>query len=347
MKKKYVIIGCGRISYKHVKAIFDNYETSELVGVVDIVEKKAVAKASEYQELIKEAYGEIVNVAVFTDYHEAVKKLDFDIAAIATESGYHYEHTMDMLTANKHVIVEKPMALNIEHCEEMIDLACKRNLKLAVSHQNRFNPPIRKLHQAVKEGRFGRIFAANARILWTRDENYYIQAPWRGTYAMDGGCLMNQCIHNIDLLQWLIGSEPIKVNAMLDNYCHDYIEAEDYGSIQVRFANGAIGNIEGTVSVYPKNLKETLTILGEKGTVEIGGLAVNEIEVWQFADESDTLEDVKRATKSDIDNVYGNGHTPLFADFYEAVVCDRKPFISGEDGKVSVQIILNAYEQRG
>lgn len=341
---KFAIIGCGRISYKHVQAVVDNHPNAKLVAVCDVVYEKALEKKSDYETKIKEVYNEVVVCNAYEKYEDMFANETIDVVAIATESGYHYKHTIDSLNNGCNVIVEKPMALNVAHADEMIQLAKEKNLKLAVSHQNRFNPPIQLLRKAVEEGRFGRIIAGNARILWNRNKGYYEQAPWRGTYEMDGGALMNQCIHNIDLLQWMLGGDVKKVNAMLDNFVHPYIEAEDYGSIQIRFGSGAIGNIEGTVNVWPKNLEETLTILGEEGTVVIGGLAVNEIKTWQFKDEKDSLDEVVKLTSNTIDNVYGNGHTPLFADFIDSVNNNRKPYIDGEDGKIAMSIILKAYE---
>ena len=344
-KQKVALVGCGRISYKHIEALVNNYETSILVAVCDIIEERAEEKGNMYVNLIKEKYNQEVNVNVYIDYNHMYELENIDLVAIATESGNHYQHTIDALNMGKHVIVEKPIALSNAHADEMIFLAKEKGLKLCVSHQNRFNPPIQRLRTAVEEGRFGKIYAANARVLWNRDKNYYDQASWRGTYALDGGCLMNQCIHNIDLMQWILGSEVDCVNAMLDNYNHDYIEAEDYGSLQVRFKNGSIGNVEGTVVVYPKNLEETLTVLGEKGTVVIGGLAVNEIKTWQFADEKDDFEQVSAETKSEIANVYGNGHTALYTDMIDAIKSNRKPYIDGNDGRVAMSIILEAYNK--
>ena len=344
---KYGLIGCGRISYKHVQAHVDNYPNSILVACVDPVIENAKEKAQQYVDLMKEKHQEDVEVNVYSSYDEMFLAEKIHSVSIATESGYHYKHVLDSLANDCHVIVEKPMALSIAHCDEMIEEAKKRNLKLAICHQNRFNPPIKKLKDAIDEGRFGKIFAGNARILWNRDINYYKQAPWRGTYAMDGGCLMNQCIHNIDLLQWMIGGNITKINSLIENYNHSYIQAEDYGSIQIKFDNKAIGNIEGTVAVYPTNLEETLTILGEKGTVVIGGLAVNEIKTWDFEDKKDSLDIVKKQTLSDIDNVYGNGHSELFKDFIESVSNNNPPAIPGEEGKKAVEIILTAYNQNG
>ena len=346
---KYGLIGCGRISYKHVQAFADNASDSRLIACVDPIIELAQKQAQNYIDLMKKNHNIDVEVKVYSSYEDMFSEIneEIDAISIATESGYHYQHVMDSLKQNKHVVVEKPMALSISHCDEMIELARENNLKLAVSHQNRFNPPIQALRKAIEQGRFGKLFAGNARILWTRDENYYKQAPWRGTYAMDGGCLMNQCIHNIDLLQWMLCGNVEKINSMISNYNHDYIEAEDYGSIQIKFDNNTIGNVEGTVAVYPKNLEETLTILGEKGTVVIGGLAVNEIETWDFEDGLDNLEQIKQQTKSDIDNVYGNGHSSLFEDFNNSIINNTKPLIDGVEGKKSVEIILNVYKQNG
>ena len=185
-----------------------------------------------------------------------------------------------------------------------------------------------------------------ARILWNRDKAYYDKANWRGTWKLDGGCLINQCTHNIDLLQWMLDSEIYSVYGQTANYSHPYIQTEDYGSIIIKFNNGAIGNVEGTVNVYPTNLEETLTILGEKGTVVIGGLALNKILVWDFEDKKDLLEQVQKEYNLDINNIYGDGHTPLYEDFIRAVREDGTPLVDGIEGKKSLSIILMAYESQ-
>jgi predicted dehydrogenase len=268
---------------------------------------------------------------------------NLDAVAICTESGYHAEHALYCLEQGLHVLVEKPMALNLDDADKMIALAKEKNLKLGVCHQNRFNPPIQKLRRAIDEGRFGKLINGTARILWTRDMNYYKQAPWRGTAALDGGTLMNQCIHNIDLLQWMMGGDIESVYGQTGRYLRD-IECEDFGAILIRFGNGSIGIVEGSACVYPKNLEETLSIFGETGTAVIGGLAVNEIQTWQFADERDYDEE---NCDSNIQNVYGSGHSPLYADFIDAIVNDRKPYVAGEDGRVALDIILRVYVQDG
>lgn len=341
MKKlKFAIIGCGRISYKHVEALVENKDEAELVAACDIKLELAEAKKEEYLTKMKD---DSLKVSTYTDYKEMLEKEDIDVVTIATESGYHAEIAIYCMNKGKHVLVEKPMALSIDDANKMIETAKKNNVKLSVCHQNRFNKPIQKLRSAVEEGKFGRIMNGTARILWRRDENYYKQAPWRGTWDLDGGTLMNQCIHNIDLLQWMIGSEVERVYAECDTFRNN-IEAEDFGAVVVRFKNGAIGIIEGSAVVYPKNLEETLSIFGTDGTVVVGGLAVNELKTWRFEGEDEEV--VKRDLQVEIENVYGKGHTPLFKDVIDAINNDRKPYISGEDGIVPLSIILAAYKSR-
>lgn len=342
MKKlKFAIIGCGRISYKHVEALVENYEESELISVCDINEEKAEKRKIEYMEKIKDN----VNVSVYGDYRNMIDEEDIDIVSIATESGYHAEIAIYCMNKGKHVIVEKPMALSIQDAEEMIKIAKKNNVKLCISHQNRFNKSIKMLRKTVEENRFGRITNGTARILWNRNDGYYSQAPWRGTWELDGGTLMNQCIHNIDLLQWMIGSEVDTVYSQCDTFLRN-IEAEDFGAIIIRFKNGAIGIVEGSACVYPKNLEETLSIFGEKGTVCIGGIAVNKIENWRFEDGIDDEDEIIKSQAENPDTVYGFGHVLLFKDMIEAINDDREPLINGEEGKKGMSIILAAYKSR-
>ncbi len=340
-KLKIAIIGCGRISYKHVEAIFNNDKEAELVAVCDIIESLAQQIKEKYVNL----KGNDCKVTVYTDYKDMLDKEEIDLVTIATESGYHAEIAMECMKHKKHVIVEKPMALSIKDADAMIACAKENKVKLCVSHQNRFNKPIRELKKAIDSNRFGKIINGTARILWNRNMNYYRQAPWRGTWKLDGGTLMNQCIHNIDLLQWCLGGEVETLYSQCDTFIRD-IEGEDFGAVLVRFKNGAIGIIEGSACVYPKNLEETLSIFGENGTAVIGGLAVNKIETWKFADGLDEEEEIIKNQDKDPDTVYGFGHTPLFKDMIDAINNDREPLINGEEGKKSVAIILAAYKSR-
>ena len=334
-KINFAIIGCGRISKNHIEALINNSDDCNLVALCDIVENKAIERKKQYENSI-----ESTNIKVYTDYIKMLENEKIDVVSICTESGYHAKNAIDCLNYGKHVLIEKPMALSLEDADKIINLGKEKNLKVGVCHQNRFNPPIQKLRRAVEEGRFGKIINGTARILWTRDQNYYDQAPWRGTKDLDGGTLMNQCIHNIDLLQWMMGSEVENVHCERGTFLRN-IEMEDFGAILIRFKNGSIGIVEGSACVYPKNLEETLSIFGENGTVVIGGLAVNKIKTWQFADERNYD---KEDDSTEVDSVYGKGHTPLYRDFVGAIRNNREPYISGEEGKKALNIILEAYK---
>jgi len=345
-KLKFALIGCGRISVNHIKALLDNFKDADLVSVCDLVKAKAEQRADEYMNQAKDKNIPLKRPKLFTDYQKMLQEEDIDICSICTESGYHTDISLNCLTLKKHVLVEKPMAMSLLDANRMIKISKENKMKLSVCYQNRFNPTIQKLHQAIEEGRFGKIIAVTARILWNRNKDYYNKAKWRGTWKLDGGCLMNQCTHNIDLLQWMIDDEIETVFGQTGNYLHPYNETEDYGSLIVRFKNKAIGNIEGTVCVYPHNLEETLTILGEKGTVVIGGLALNKILVWDFEDKQESLEQIQKEYNSEIPNVYGNGHSPLYRNFIDSIKNDTLPLIDGYEGKKSLEIILMAYKSQ-
>jgi UDP-N-acetyl-2-amino-2-deoxyglucuronate dehydrogenase len=325
-KLKFGIIGCGRISGRHVDAIINNKDKAELVAVYDIVEELAVDKKNFYESNIKGS-----NVKVYTNYEELINDENIDVVTIASISGYHAKQALDCLSHNKHVLIEKPMALSIEDADKIIKLGKKNNKKICVSHQNRFRPAIQKLRRAVDEGRFGKIIHGSARTLWARDDDYYKQASWRGTKALDGGTLMNQCIHNIDLLQWMMGGEIERVHSEVDTFIRK-IETEDFGAILIRFKNGSIGIVEGSVCLYPRNLEETLSIFGEKGTVVIKN---GKIDTWRFEDERNYDIIQYDETKP--------SHTPLYKDFIDAIINDREPLVNGEEGKKAVEIILRAY----
>lgn len=325
-KLKFALLGCGRISTKHIEALINNKDEVELVAVFDIIEELAIDKKNQYESAIKGS-----NVKVYTDYSDFLSDEEIDVVTIATISGYHAEQAIDCLNHDKHVLIEKPMALSLEDADRIIALGKVKNKKVCVSHQNRFIPAVQKLKQAIDGGRFGKLVHGTARTLWARDDNYYKQASWRGTKALDGGTLMNQCIHNIDLLQWMMGGEIERLYSESDTFIRD-IETEDFGTILMRFKNGTVGIVEGSVCIYPKNLEESLSIFGEKGTVVLSG---NKIKTWEFEDTKgyDEVEDE------------GNlGHTPLYKDFVDAINEDREPLVNGEEGKKAVEIVLKAYE---
>lgn len=327
MKKlNFGIIGCGRIAYKHAEAIKKN-EKANLLYVCDIIEERAVDYKNKYGA---ERY--------FTDYHEMLEMPDLDVVNICTPSGMHAEMGIAAARAGKHVIVEKPMALSSIDADALINACDENGVKLAVCFQNRFNPPVQKLRRALEEGRFGKLTHASAVVRWFRPQDYYDQAPWRGTWAMDGGCLMNQSIHNIDLLQWMMGPVESVFGYTANNFRK--IEAEDVGVAVLKFKNGALGVIEASTTIYPENLEETLAIFGEKGTVMLGGIAVNKIETWKFADSQDENLEMEQ---QDVPNVYGFGHDALIEDFIRAVIEDRRPYIDGREGIKSLRIVLGIY----
>lgn len=338
---KISIIGCGRISYKHVEAIINNHNSLELVSVCDTVEERAKERALEYKKQGGKSFP-----VVYTSYKEMLKTEKPDIVTITTESGNHPQITVDSLETGCHVICEKPMALSTKDADWMIETAKKCNKKLAVSFQNRFNAPVAKTRKALEAGRFGKMHNGTVQIRWNRNEDYYKQAPWRGTWMLDGGTLMNQCTHGIDLLQWMMNSPVKRVHGVTRRFQRP-IEAEDFGSAILEFENGSVGIIEGTANIYPTNLNETLSLFGEKGSVVIGGLAVNKLETWRFSDAitlGDTEEIVIDPNLADPPSVYGFGHSALFADFINAIENDRKPLIDGAEGKKALEIILAIYK---
>lgn len=337
---KVVLIGCGRIAYKHVEAILHLNKQMELVAVCDVI----LDRANEKADLALKTSTCHDRPTVYSDYMKLIREIEFEVGVVATESGNHYEHSMTLLQAGKHVIVEKPIALSTRHANEMVQLAREKNLMLTVCHQNRYNAPVQALKEAISKGQFGKIVNGTARILWSRDQNYYHQAPWRGTAAMDGGTLMNQCIHNIDLLLWMMDSPVESVYAQTGTFLRQ-IEMEDFGAILIRFKNGSIGIVEGSACVFPKNLEETLSIFGEKGTVVIGGLAVNEIQTWALEDEksnSGHLIDLN----DEIDNVYGNGHVKLYDNVYHSLRGNQSLLIDGESGSLAMNVILASYKSQ-
>jgi predicted dehydrogenase len=342
MKHSVALIGCGRISFKHIEAFIKNADYMTLVAVCDSIIDRAEEKAKEYKAEIPDS-----NVRIYADYRQMLLEQRPDIVTIATESGKHFEITIHCLESGCHVICEKPMALSTQDADAMIASAQKAGKKLAVCFQNRFNPPVLKLRNALEAGRFGRLLHGAIQIRWNRNEKYYAEAPWRGTWAEDGGTLMNQCTHGIDLLQWMLG-DAVRVQAQTRRYLRS-IEAEDFGAALVEFKNGAVGIIEGSADVYPTNINETLSVFGETGSAVIGGLAVNRIETWRFADAAalgDTEVAVLNPYEKDPPTVYGFGHIPLFRDFVESIETNRKSFISGEDGKKALEIILAIYKSQ-
>ncbi len=336
-KLRYALIGCGRIAPNHIAAAMNNAEDLALCAVCDPVPERMEAVL---QPLAPEARADVRR---YTDYRDMLAKERPQLCAVATESGKHAAIGLDVIAAGSHVIIEKPLALSLADARALIEAADRQGVRLCACHQNRFNKSIQKIRSAVEEGRCGRMLHGTAQIRWNRGPAYYEQATWRGTWAQDGGALMNQCIHNIDLLRWMMGDEVREVMAYTDNLNHPYIQAEDLGLALVKFASGAYGLIEGTTNVYPHNLEETLYLFGETGTVKAGGKSVNVIEEWLFDDGKDSDAEVKARFAENPPNVYGYGHTPLYADVVSAIREGRAPYVDGRAGMRALELVLAVY----
>jgi len=330
----YALIGCGRIATNHIKAALNNQ--LNIVAVCDVL-----PEAMETL-LAKHGIEKSQSIKRYTDYKTMLAENDISLVSIATESGIHAEIALHCIDCGVHVIIEKPMAMSLADAEEIILRSKAKNVKVSACHQNRFNIAVQEMRRAVDGGRFGRLSHGTIHVRWNRNQDYYSQAPWRGTWAQDGGCLMNQCIHGIDLLRWMLGDEVEEVYGVTCRQFHDYMEAEDIGLAVVKFKNGAVGTIEGTTNVYPRNLEETLYLFGEKGTVKLGGTSTNNIDVWDFFDERE--EDAKNNGLQEVtSNIYGNGHTSLFADMVEAISTNRKPYVDAVAGRNALEMILAIY----
>jgi predicted dehydrogenase len=334
MSLRYAIIGCGRISPNHIAAAIEN--NLDIVALCDIVPSH-MEKTIQYFHLPDET-------RQYLDYHEMLQIEKPELVAICTESGKHGQIALDCLDAGANLIIEKPIALSLAEADLIIARAKELNIKVCACHQNRFNKSIQKIREAVETNRFGRLLHGTAHIRWNRGKDYYVQAPWRGTWEQDGGALMNQCIHNIDLLRWMMGNDIIEVIGMTDNLTHNYIAAEDLGLALIKFTNGSYGLIEGTTNIYPQNLEETLYLFGETGTVKAGGKSVNLIEEWQFADKLDDPQEIKATYHENPPNVYGFGHNPLYADVIDAIKNDREPYVTAVDGRNALELVLAIYK---
>lgn len=332
---KYALIGCGRIAVNHIKAALNNH--LKICAVCDMKPEAMEDLLSKYG-LEKDG-----RIHRYTDYKELVKAERPTLVSIATESGIHAEIALHCINNGVNVIIEKPMVMSMADAEEIIHRSRETGIKVSVCHQNRFNIAVQETRKALEAGRFGRLSHGSVHVRWNRNRDYYDLASWRGTWAQDGGCLMNQCIHGIDLLRWMMGDEVEEVYGVTRQQFHDYLEAEDIGMAVVKFRNGAVGTIEGTTNVYPKNLEETLYLFGATGTVKLGGKSTTNIDVWDFADEGEA-DGKNKGLQEATSNVYGNGHTSLFADMIEAINLDRKPYIDAVAGRNALEMILAIYQ---
>jgi UDP-N-acetyl-2-amino-2-deoxyglucuronate dehydrogenase len=328
---KFALIGCGRIAKRHSELLgLKQIPGAELVAVCDLIEAKAAA------------LGRRMSVPHFTDMHEMMRKVVADVVVILTESGVHAEHVCAIAPYGKHIVVEKPMALTLADADRMIRACDGAGVKLFVVKQNRFNVPVVKAREALDAGRFGKLVLGTVRVRWCRTQEYYDQDAWRGTWALDGGVLSNQASHHVDMLEWMMGDVD-SVFAMSATALVN-IEAEDTAVVTLRFANGALGVIEATTATRPRDLEGSLSILGDGGTVVIGGFAVNEMKTWSFATPQPGDEDVLRRYSVNPPNVYGFGHQAYYEHVVDCIRDNRRQLVDGLEGRRSLELISAIYE---
>lgn len=328
-KIRFALVGCGRISKNHIASIAQHADYSELVDVCDI-DPNALQIAVEATKAKGHAH-----------LHDLLSTTTADIVILTTPSGVHPSQTVACAKAGFHVLTEKPMATRWEDGLRMVRACDEASVRLFVVKQNRSNATLQLLRQAIEKQRFGRIYMVNLNVFWTRPQKeYYDQAKWRGTWEWDGGAFMNQASHYVDLLEWLIG--PIdNLHAYTATLGRD-IEAEDTGVVSVKWRSGALGSLNVTMLTYPKNLEGSITILGEKGTVRIGGVAVNEIQQWQFADTQPEDASIK-TSNYETASVYGFGHPLYYQNVIQVMRGEAEAAVDGREGLKSLEVLIAAY----
>ena len=328
---QFAFIGCGKIAYKHAKLLANgNINDAKLQCICDL----DLGKAKEF--------GKKFNIPFYANYHEMLSKENVDVIVILTESGTHHSILFDTAKYKKHFVVEKPIALSVEAAEKMQKICSDLNLKLFVIKQNRFNLPIQKMRDAYENGRFGKLTLGTVRVRWSRDENYYNQADWRGTWKLDGGVLANQAIHHIDLLQWMMG-KPVSVFGYSSNAIAN-IETEDTAVAVVRFDNGSLGAIEATTATKPHDLEGSFSLLGEGGSVVIEGFAANKMKTWEFVDKHIEDSEVFEKYAINPEDVFAYGHKL----YYENIILNLKEknnkIVDGSEGINSLKLVSAIYE---
>lgn len=333
---RYALIGCGNISKRHMEAMIAN--NLELVALCDLDINKIDKLLNSFE------FSKKNDVKKYTDFRIMIAENDIKLVSIATESGKHAEIAIYCIENDINILIEKPIALNMRDANNILNLANKKKVKVGVCHQNRFNVAVQKTRKAIELGMLGKLSHGSIHIRWYRNKNYYDRGIWRGTWEQDGGALMNQCIHGIDILRWMLGNDVTEVYGATRQQFHNYIEGEDLGLAVVKFASGIIATIEGTTNTYPTAEEACLHIFGENGTIKIGGASMNNIEVWQFNDQNN--EDNDAAVNEEVKDVYGNSHPKLFADMIEAINNNRQPYVDAAAGKRALEIVLAIYKSQ-
>jgi len=328
---KFGLLGCGRISGKHIEALkeLEQAGKAKLAVCCDTIPERAQMVAKE------------TGCKAYTNCGEMLEDPGLDIVSICTPSGLHPRHVKMAAESGKHVVSEKPSGTKLNEVDEAIDACDEAGIRYFVVKQNRFNKTVQLARRALEVGRFGRLYMLMSNVLWTRPQDYYSQAKWRGAWEFDGGCLANQAAHYVDLMQWFGGAvQSVQAfSATLERR----IEAEDTIVVNLHYRNGALGSINVTTLTYPKNLEGSLTILGEKGTVRIGGTSLNRIDQWDFADKH-PMDDELEATATNPTSVYGFGHLDFYHHIVDVLDGKAEKLVSGREGRKTVEIIEAAYQ---
>jgi UDP-N-acetyl-2-amino-2-deoxyglucuronate dehydrogenase len=327
-KIRFALVGCGRISKNHFEALAQHQEEAEWVAVCDI-DPIALERGVTH-----------TGAQGFTALHQLLQYSEAEVVVLTTPSGLHPRQAIECAQAGRHVVSEKPMATQFEWGQRMVQACRDAGVKLFVVKQNRLNPTVQKVKQALQQGRFGRVHLCAINVFWTRPQSYYDAAPWRGRWDLDGGAFMNQASHYVDLLDWLVG--PVdSVHAYTATLARD-IEAEDCGVMNVRLRHGGLGSVNVTMLTYPCNLEGSVTVLGERGTVKIGGTALNRIEHWEF--ETPISEDEHAMdTSYGIQSVYGPGHPLYYDNVIKTLRGQAQAQVDGYEGLRSLEILVAAY----
>lgn len=325
---KIGLVGCGRISGNHFKAIKEHGSRCKLVAVCDSIEERAKKAAEEN------------GCNYYKSLDKMLKEEDLDLVSICTPSGMHPEHGIKVAKAGVHVLTEKPIGINIAEVDRLIKTCDEEDVNLFVVKQNRLNATMQALKKAIDKGRFGKIYMVQSNVFWQRPQEYYDSAKWRGTWEFDGGAFMNQASHYVDMLYWLVGDVDYVMASTATMARH--VETEDTGAAIIKFRNGAIGTMSVTMLAYPKNFEGSITILGEKGTVRVGGIAINKIEKWEFADYDDDDKAILEASYNP-PNVYGFGHSGYYHNVLDVLEGKAEPDTDGRSGRKSLELIHAIY----
>ena len=325
---RFAVVGCGRISARHFDAL-EAHAADAVVSAVCDTDPAALAAAAER-----------TGAPAFARLDEMLANADADVVVLATPSGLHAEQGIEVAAARRHVVTEKPMATRWQDGKRLVTACDQAGVRLFVVKQNRQNATIQLLKRAMDRGRFGRLYMVNVNVFWNRPQSYYDSARWRGTWEFDGGALMNQASHYVDLLDWLVG--PVdSVQAFTATLARN-IQVEDTGVVNVRWRSGALGSVNVTMLTYPRNLEGSITIIGEKGTVRLGGVAVNEVQHWEFAEPDD--DDLRVAEASyETTSVYGLGHPGYYDNVIRTLRGEAAPLTDGREGLRSLELLIGIY----